>query len=311
MAGAPFPAQGTDPGSVPPPLDSRSFTRNPEFFPLRPSRLRLSTHDLSFRCFDFRRIRDPHVAGPTARGRHCRHRHLLRCRHLHRLLSEARRQHQRRVLHGRARDDRVDRRPQFRLRQPRLPGTDGLGGLRLSVRHSRHPLVLGRRHPCHALPRHHHDAVLLHLPDALSPRLSPPALRRRHSRALWCLLRRHDHPHERHQHVRHGRGHEGRPRLGSEFLHLGFLHHRRGLRRAGRPALGNLQRGAAVPAHLAGRAAHPDPGSDRSRRLDEPQGPDQPPHGQRIHPPLEHHRPLLRAIPWAFTGPASSSASAW
>ena len=37
---------------------------------------------------------------------------------------------------------------------------------------------------------------------------------------------------------------------------------------AGRPALGDLQRGAAVRADLAGRAAHPDSRPDRSGRLE-------------------------------------------
>ena len=88
---------------------------------------------------------------------------LLRDGHLHRLLREGVDQHQRGVLPRRPRDVRLDRRPELRLRQPGLARTHGLGRLRLPVRHSRHPLVLDRRDPRHALPRHRHDALLLHL----------------------------------------------------------------------------------------------------------------------------------------------------
>jgi hypothetical protein len=60
---------------------------------------------------------------------------------------------------------------QLRLRQPRLAGTDGLGRLSLPVRHPRRALVLDRRRPRHALPRHRHDALLLRLEDPLRARL--------------------------------------------------------------------------------------------------------------------------------------------
>ena len=58
---------------------------------------------------------------------------------------------------------------------------------------------------------------------------------------------------------------------------------------AGRPALGHLQRGAAVRADLAGRAADLHHGTDRSRRL-ERHGGAHPPQfpGRGLHPPVEH-----------------------
>ena len=115
------------------------------------------------------------------------------------------------------------------------------------------------------------------------------------------LLRVHDGADERHQHVRHGRGDEGRSRLGHQLQHLGFVAHRGRLRGAGRPALGHLQRGAAVHAHLGRRAADPDPGPDRSRRLDGLQGaawrrtlPISLHAPRRLHAHVAHHGPLHR-----------------
>ncbi len=136
---------------------------------------------------------------------------------------------------------RLDRRPELRLRQPGLAGADGLGRLGLPVRHSGHALVLDRRDPRDALPRHRDDAVLLHLEDPLGPRLSAASLRRGRARLSSGKLRVHDHPDVRRQHVRHGRGHADRARLEHHLLHLGRRGHGRGLRHARRPALGHHQ----------------------------------------------------------------------
>ena len=54
----------------------------------------------------------------------------------------------------------------------------GWAACRLPVRHSGHALVLDRRDPGHAVPRHRDDAVLLHLQDPLGARLSATAVRR-------------------------------------------------------------------------------------------------------------------------------------
>src|ERR1700744_1464727 len=51
-----------------------------------------------------------------------------------------------RGLYRWARNARLDRRSELRFRQPGLARAHGLGRLRLSVRHSRHALVLDRRH---------------------------------------------------------------------------------------------------------------------------------------------------------------------
>ena len=110
------------------------------------------------------------------------------------------------------------------------------------------------------------------------------------SRALSAVsLRLHDRADERHQHVLDGAGDEGRARLGHQLQHLGFVAHGGRLRRAGRLALGDLQRSAAVRADLAGRAADPDSGPDRSRRLDRPAGA-HPPRTRRpgLHAPVAH-----------------------
>jgi hypothetical protein len=50
-------------------------------------------------------------------------------------------------FYGRTGDDGVDRRSQLLVGQPAVAGTDGVGGVSLSV-HSCHPLVLDRRGPC-------------------------------------------------------------------------------------------------------------------------------------------------------------------
>ena len=125
-----------------------------------------------------------HPVDPPRAGRRRHPAAVLRHGHLHRLLPEEPHQHQRRVLHGGARNDGLDRRPELLSRQPRLARADGLGRRGLPVRHPGRALVLDRRHPRHALPGHRDDALLLHLQDALGARLSATALRRRRARAV-------------------------------------------------------------------------------------------------------------------------------
>ena len=117
------------------------------------------------------------LAGTSEPARHRHHRDLLRDGDLDRLLPEGPGQHQRRILHGRPRDDGVDRGPELCLGQSWLAGTDGLGRIGISVRHSGRALVLGRRHSGDALSRHGDDAVLLRVQDAFRARLSEAALR--------------------------------------------------------------------------------------------------------------------------------------
>ena len=65
----------------------------------------------------------------------------------------------------------------FVVGEPRFARTDGMGRFRLSIRHSGDALVLDRRHTRHAVPRPHHDAVLLHFQDAFSAWLLEIAVR--------------------------------------------------------------------------------------------------------------------------------------
>ncbi len=238
--------------------------------------------------------RPPAGAQPGGPGHH---RHLLRGGAGHRLLPQAPHAHRRGFLPGRPRDDRLGGRPQLPGRQPGLAGADGLGGGRVPIRHPGHPLVLGGRHPRDALPGGGDDALLLHLEDPLGSRLFEAALRRAGPRALGGLLRLHDRADERHQHVLDGPGAEGGARLGHPLLDLGRLDHGGRLRDPGRPALGHLQRGAAIRADLAGRAADPHSRPDRDGRLER--------HDRAhlaklprpgLHPPLAHHG-LVRRQP--------------
>ena len=102
------------------------------------------------------------------------------------------------------------------------------------------------------------DAVLLHLQDPLGAGIFEAAFRRTQPRAVRGFVRLHDRADERRQHVRHGQGHADRAGLGHQFQHLGFVAHGRDLRDAGRTALRDLQRSAAVLSHLGGRAADSD-----------------------------------------------------
>ena len=60
----------------------------------------------------------------------------------------------------------------------------------VSIRHSRHALVLDRRDSRDAVPRHRHDAVLLHFENPFRARLSEIPLRRTGPRSLRRHLRR-------------------------------------------------------------------------------------------------------------------------
>ncbi len=193
---------------------------------------------------------------------------LLRAGAGHRFLPEGALEHRRRFLPRRPRNDGVDRRPQFSFRKPGSAGADGLGRGLLSIRHPRSPLVLDRRNSGHAVPRPGHDAVLLHLQNALGSRLLEIAFRRSQPRAVRDFFRVHDRTDERHQHVRHGAGDESGPGMGHQFQHLGFLDHRRGLCNPWRLALRNFQRSAAVHPDLGRRTADSDPGTNRSGRLE-------------------------------------------
>src|SRR5271156_1465712 len=102
-----------------------------------------------------------HATCAVELDRHPGNRDLFRHRGLYRLLPAWFFQHQRRVLHGRAGDDRLDRRSELCFRQPGVARTHGLGRFDLSIRHPGHALVLDRRYTRHALSRHRHDAVLL------------------------------------------------------------------------------------------------------------------------------------------------------
>src|ERR1700733_8772855 len=150
-------------------------------------------------------------------------RDLLRDRGVHRLLLARLLQHQRRVFYGRARNDRVDCRPELRFRQPRLARADGLGRIHLPVRDIGHALVLDRRHSGHALSGHRDDAVLLHFEDSFGTRISQTEIWRRGPSPLRRQLCVHDHPHERDQYVLHGHCDEGGPGLGPELQHLGLF----------------------------------------------------------------------------------------
>ena len=111
----------------------------------------------------------------------------------------------------------------------------------LSVRNSGHTFLLDRRLPVDGFSRAGDDAVLLHLQNAFRTRLSAAALRRVDARLERHLFRRHDRPDVGHQYVCHGAGDEGRAGMEHSLQHLGFLAHRRCLRRSGRSVFGHLQ----------------------------------------------------------------------
>ena len=117
-------------------------------------------------------------AGTSLRGGYSNHRLLFRPGTGDWLVSQGPVGHRRRLLHGGPRDDGLDRRTELPVRQPRLAGTDGMGGGGLPVRHPGDALVLDWRDPGDAVPGAGDDAVLLHLQDALGAGLPEAAFRR-------------------------------------------------------------------------------------------------------------------------------------
>ena len=82
------------------------------------------------------------------------------------------------------------------------------------------------------------------------------------------FVRADDDPDERREHVRHGGGDADGAGLEHQLLHWVGAATVATVRDAGRPAVGDHQRGAAVRADLGGRGDDSDPGVDRSGRLD-------------------------------------------
>ena len=150
-----------------------------------------------------------HPADPSGPSRSRHPVALFRNGDLYRLLRKGLDQHQRTVLSGRPGDVGVDRRAQLRLCESWVPRVDGMGGRCLPVRHSRDSLVLDRRDSRDAVPGHRDDAVLLHLEDALRPRLPAASLRRGCAGFVRRVVRVHDGADVRRQHVLHGAGDEG------------------------------------------------------------------------------------------------------
>ena len=199
----------------------------------------------------------------------------------------------------------------FRLRESRIARTARLGRLVVSIRHPRRALVLDRRHPGDAFSRHRHDAVLLHLENPFGPRIPATPLRPRRQRAQRDHVRRDDHPDVGRQHVRHGRGDESDARLEHSLQHLGFFPDGRNLCRRGRTLFRDFQRSAAILPNLVRRAADSHFRPDRNRRL-ERHGRADPAQfsGPGFYAPAGPRSAVSKTIPWACTGPASSSASA-
>lgn len=110
-------------------------------------------------------------------------------------------------------------------------------------------------------------AVPLHFENAPGARISALALRRTGPGAFGRLVRTGDGFHERRQHVLDGASHESDSRLGHPFRHLGLVADRGRSRDGGRAAPGDLQRGPAIRADLAGGAAHPHGRASGNRRL--------------------------------------------
>src|SRR5579883_3306740 len=111
-------------------------------------------------------------AGSRPRDR----RPLFRRRARHWILPETLRLQRRGLLSGRPRNDGLGGWPELSFRQSRLARIAGLGRLRLSIRHPRRALVLGRRDSRHAVFGPRDDAFLLHLENPLRARLSSASL---------------------------------------------------------------------------------------------------------------------------------------
>ena len=201
--------------------------------------------------------------------------------------------------------------PELPRRQSRLARTDGLGRGSLSVRHPGHALVLDRRDSGHAVPRHRDDAVLLHLENALGPRLSAAALRRAGralsavSFALMTVLMSGINMYSMALVMKVVLGWDINFSIWVSSLTVAVYVVLGGLLSA------IFNEVLQFVSDLAGRAADPDPRPDRSRRLER--------HGATHRDQLSRARttricgarwdrsPTTR---WESTGPASCSASA-
>jgi hypothetical protein len=164
-----------------------------------------------------------------------------------------------------------------------------VGRRELSIRDPGGALVLDRGDPGHAVSGSGDDALLLHFQDALGSGLSATALRRTGARTGRHLVCRHDCPDERREHVLDGARLEGGAGVGYPLQHLGGVSERRRLRRVGRAAFGDLQRGAAIRAHLGGCAAGSGIGLSRSGWLERhADAHPSPVPLRRLHAPVAH-----------------------
>ncbi len=208
---------------------------------------------------------------------------------------------------------RLGHRPRLHGRQLRSPRGHGDDLDERQVRRPRQPLLLGGRHPRHALPRPLHDADLQGEPGAQRPRVPQAPLRRGDAHLQRRLLRGPDDPRLRDQPLRDGDPLRRGPGLELHLLDLGGGGHRPPLRRGRGPRGHDLQRGPPVlphrrglppPLHLRpqgprglGRTARPPrrvhgphlagPARRRPRLGD---------HGRRRHRPRPGLRPQLRLL---------------
>ena len=176
----------------------------------------------------------------------CGHATLLRVRARHRGDVTTLCAHQRGFLSLRPVDPRVGDRAGIHIGQPGRSGGDRDGSVGREVWHRYEPLLLGRRHPGHDLPRPVHDAVLLRVPGPFGPRVPAPPLRREDPCGQRRVVRRDDRILVGHLALRHGEASQPAARLELRREHPG-----RGVRGPrvhlpGRPHECDLQRGAAV-----------------------------------------------------------------
>src|SRR6266436_8922968 len=92
-------------------------------------------------------------------------------------------------IYGGPRDDGVGGRSQLPLRQPGRAGTDGLGGIGVSIRHPGDALVLDRRDSGNVVSRAGDDAVLLHLENPLRSRVFEATVWGTGARSVGSLVR--------------------------------------------------------------------------------------------------------------------------
>ena len=124
------------------------------------------------------------------------------------------------------------------------------------------------------------------------------------ARAVGDLVCADDDPDERREYVRHGAGDEDGAGLEHHLLHLGGRGDGGAVCDAGRTAVGDHQRGAAVCADLGGRGDDSDPRLDRSRWMDEPEGADRGERGYAATTRICGARwAASRTTRWACTGP--------